>query len=133
MFSKLNRSKSTIAAVASLLALAVCSTALANPSNKWRLQFSGDAKSSGVIVLKLMPIGSDPFNVEIEVPDNTSENHVAKIVTETLKDKLPSDVYHVERDDGEDVLIKAHRGAAHFDLHIVSNSVKHVRINPDRE
>jgi hypothetical protein len=39
----------------------------------------------------------------------------------------------VERDDGKDVLIKARHGAANFDLTIVSNSVEHVRINPDRE
>jgi hypothetical protein len=47
--------------------------------------------------------------------------------------QLPRDAYHVERDDGEDVLIKKRHGAANFGLKIVSNSVKHVRINPQRE
>ncbi len=122
-----------MAIAVSILALAFCATADANPSNKWRLQFSGDAKSSGVIELKFEPVGGDAFTVKVDVPDNTSENHVAKVVVETLKAKLPSDGYHVERDDGEDVLIKARHGAANFDLKIVSNTVEHVRINPDRE
>jgi hypothetical protein len=127
------RPSSVMALATSIVALAVCATALANPSNKWRLQFSGSARSAGVIVLKLSPVAGDPITVEIEVPDNTSENHVAKIVTETLQQQLPSDGFHVERDDGEDVLIKKRHGTANFDLAIVSNSVEHVRINPDRE
>lgn len=127
------RSGTFVTLAATLLALAFCSTALAKPSNKWRLEFSGGSRSAGVIVIELTPIGGDQITVEIDVPNDTSENNVAKIVTETLKTRLPADVYHVERDDGEDVLIKARHGAAHFDVVIVSNTVEHVRINPDRE
>lgn len=127
------RSRPFVTIAAALFALAICATALANPSNKWRLQFSGNAKSSGVIVLELTPVGGEQITVEIEVEDKTTENHVAKVVVAALKEKLPADGYHVERDDGEDVLIKARHGAADFDLVIVSNTVEHVRINPDRE
>ena len=107
--------------------------AMAHPSHKWRLQFSGDSRTSGTIVLKFSPVGSDPLTVEISVPDNMGENRVARHVVNALKDALPSDAFHVERDDGEDVLIKARHGAANFDLAVVSNTVEHVRINPDRE
>jgi hypothetical protein len=127
------RSKSVMAAVVAIFTFALCASALASPSNKWRLQFSGNAESSGVIVLKLSPVGGEPITVEIQVPDKISENHVAKLVTETLRNELPGDGYHTERDDGEDVLIKAKGGAADFDLIIVSNTVKHVSINPDQE
>lgn len=127
------RPRTFIFMITSLLALALCTTALAKPSNKWRLEFSGGSRSAGVIVIELTPIGGEQITVEIDVPSDTSENNVAKIVTETLKAKLPADAYHVERDDGEDVLIKARHGAAHFDVVIVSNTVEHVRINPDRE
>ena len=116
-----------------VLALALSAAALAHPSNKWRLQFSGSAKTSGVIVIQLSPVGSDPISVSIDVPDNASENKVAKIVTDKLREALPSDAFHVERDDGEDVLVKSRHGAANFDLEVVSNSVEHVRINRDRE
>ena len=58
---------------------------------------------------------------------------MAKTVVKGLQAQLPKDGYHVERDDGEDVLVKKKRGAANFDLEITSNSVKGVRINPEHE
>ena len=109
------------------------SLASASPSNKWRLQFSGKSHSAGEIVIELTPVGGEPIVVTINVPDDTSENAVAKHVVRTLRESLPDDAFHIERDDGEDVLIKKRHGAANFDLQIVFNSVKHVRINKDRE
>ena len=108
-------------------------SALASPSNKWRLQFSGSSHSEGDIIIELTPVGAEPILVTIRVPDDTSENAVAKHVVKVLRAELPADAFHVERDDGEDVLIKKRHGAANFDLQIVFNSVKHVRINKDRE
>jgi hypothetical protein len=116
-----------------LAALFLASAADAVPSNRWRLQFSGASQSAGTIVLRFSPVGGESFDVEIGVPNDTSENSVARLVVAVLKEKLPSEGYQVERDDGEDVLIRRRRGAADFDLEIVSDSVEHVRINPDRE
>ncbi len=115
--------------------LLVCSAtvALASPSNKWRLEFSGSSHSAGEIVIELTPKGLEPLTVHISVADDTSENHVAKRVTEVLREELPSEAFHVERDDGEDVLIKKRHGAANFDLQIIFNSVKHVRIHAEHE
>ncbi len=119
-------------AVAAALLVATLA-AQASPSNKWRLQFSGGADSDGTIVLRITPKGGTPIEASIDVEDGTGENAVAKTVVKGLKAQLPEDGYHVERDDGEDVLIKKRHGAADFDLEIVSNTVKGVRINPDRE
>lgn len=118
-------------AVFALCALTL--SAYAAPSNKWRLQFSGASHSAGEIVIEFRPVGADPLVVHIPVPDDKSENAVAKHVVAVLREELPKDAFHVERDDGEDVLIKKHHGAANFELQIVFNSVKHVRINLDRE
>ena len=107
--------------------------ATASPSNKWRPQFSGASHSAGEIVIEINPIGGEPLTVHISVSDDTRENAVAKRVVEVLREELPDDVYHVERDDGEDVLIKKRHGAANFDLQVIFNSVKHVRVNVDRE
>ena len=115
------------------VALFVGATALAHSSNKWRLQFSGGSHSDGEIVLEFRPKGGEAFTVHIPVPADESENAVAKTVTAVLREKLPSEAFHVERDDGEDVLIKKRHGTANFDLIVVFNSVKHVRINPDPE
>ena len=120
----------------SLLALLLLAAALAvaaSPSNKWRLQFSGGADSDGVIVLRFTPKGGEALTTEIAIEDGTGENAVAKKVVEGLKEQLPKDHYHVERDDWEDVLIKKKLGEENFDVEIVSNTVKGVRINPDRE
>ncbi len=120
--------------LAIILALGLtAASAHANPSNKWRLQFSGSSHSAGEIVIELTPVGAAPIIVTIPVPDKESENAVAKHVVEVLRSELPDAAFHVERDDGEDVLIKKRRGAANFDLRIVSSNVKHVRINVDRE
>ena len=83
--------------------------------------------------MKIFPTSGDPITVEIPIAKNTSENGVAKAVTTVLQNELPKDHYHVERDDGEDVLIKRHLFTDWFDIVVVSNTVEHVRIRPDRE
>jgi len=124
---------SFLLAVTLLALLLAAFTAAASPSNKWRLEFSGGADSDGTIVLRISPEGGTPIDASIDVKDGTGENAVAKTVVKGLEAQLPEDGYHVERDDGEDVLIKKRHGAANFDVEIVSNTVKGVRINRDRE
>jgi hypothetical protein len=118
-----------LAAVLCLLA----GTVQASESNKWRLQFSGGADSDGTIVIQIAPHGGEPFTATVNISDNTSENRVAKQTVKDLKAQLPKDSYRVERDDGEDVLIKKRSGAGDFEVSIVSNDVKGVRINIDKE
>ena len=119
----------TLAAL--LLALALPAQAA---SNKWRLQFSGNAESNGTIVMHITPKGGETIETRTDIEKGRSENHVAKDVVESLHNQLPHGHFHVERDDGEDVLIKRkHHDDARFDVKIVSNTVKGVRINPDKE
>jgi len=115
------------------LLLATAVALEASPSNKWRLEFSGGADSDGAIVIRITPKGGQPLDAEIAIKDGTGENAVAKAVVKGLQAQLPEDGYHVERDDGEDVLIKKKRGAADFDVEITSNTVKGVRIHPEHE
>jgi hypothetical protein len=124
---------SVISFFTALTLLIAAGTALADLSNKWRLEFSGGADSDGVITIQISPKEGDPIEARIAISNNTGENAVAKAVTKALKEQLPSKTYHVERDDGEDVLIKKRRGASNFGVKIVSNTVKGVRINPDKE
>ncbi|MGD8252531.1 MAG: hypothetical protein PVF20_09465 [Desulfobacterales bacterium] len=105
----------------------------AKPSNKWRIEVSEGAKSTGEIVFRIEPIGGQAIEVRVPVADGTRENNVAKAIRDAMKAELPADGYHVEVDDGEDVLVKKKGGAADFDLVLVGNSVKSVRINLDRE
>ena len=90
-------------AAATLLAVLVV-TAQAEPSNKWRIKLNHRAGNDGTIVLRVAPIDGTPIDVETKVPASTSENHIAKLVRDAMKATL-GDGYHVETDDGEDVLI----------------------------
>lgn len=113
--------------------LVLSSAALADLSNKWRLEFSGDAESSGEIIFRVTPQGGVPVDAVVAISNDTGENEIAEAVTLGLQAQLPPEAYHVERDDGEDVLVKKLEGAADFGLAIASNTVEGVRINPDRE
>lgn len=116
-----------------LLLMAIAFNVQASNSNKWRLQFSGGANSDGIITLTISPKDGSPITVTASIEDGRGENDVAKDVVAALKAQLPEDRFHVERDDGEDVLVKKRWGAADFGIEVVSNTVKGVRINPDRE
>jgi hypothetical protein len=116
-----------------LLLSATSLSAGTGTSNKWRLQFSGNAESDGVITMKFTPKKGEPTVAEIPIKKGTSENSVAKAVVKALKAQLPKDQYHIERDDGEDVLVKRKSGGVYFGYELVSNTVKGVRINPDKE
>jgi hypothetical protein len=107
-------------------------TALAKPSNKWRLEFSGGAESDGEIVLVITPVGGEPIEVTTVVKKSDGENRVARRVRDALKAAIKAD-YKVERDDGEDVLVKRRMGRPNFEIALVSNTVESVRINFDRE
>lgn len=123
-------SRFTLAAVLLLLGTL---PAFASPSNKWRIQCSEGAKSSGEIVFRFTPKGGTAFDVTVPVPDGTSENHVARIVRDTLRQNLDAAKFHVEVDDGEDVLVKKKGSEPNFDLKVASNTVKAVRIGLDPE
>lgn len=122
-----------LACLLAAFALILSAAANASPSNKWRLQFSGGAESDGEIVIRFTPVGGETIETITHIKDGRSENGVAKDVVKSLKKQLPDDAFHVERDDGEDVLVKKRMGAAKFDVEIVSITVKDVRINPDKE
>jgi hypothetical protein len=111
----------------------VASPAHAKPSNKWRIEVSEGANSDGEIVFRVEPVGAEAMEVRVAVKDGTRENEVAKTIRDAFEAQLPGDGYHVEVDDGEDVLVKAKRGAGDFDLNLLDNTVKSVRINLDRE
>ncbi|HET6565894.1 MAG TPA: hypothetical protein VFG52_10815 [Xanthomonadales bacterium] len=102
-------------------------------SNKWRIECSGKAHSDGTIVIKLSPKEGEPITIEVPVANKTSENDVAKTLVKGLQAKLDKKAYHVERDDGEDVLVKKKGKSTNFGLEIVSNDVEHVRIHVEKE
>jgi hypothetical protein len=101
-------------------------------SNKWRIEVSEGANNAGTIAFRVTPKEGTPVDVTVEIKDGRSENGVAIDIRDTLKKALDSKVYHVERDDGEDVLVKKRKGPD-FELKLVESTVKGTRINVEKE
>ncbi len=120
-----------IAIIAIVLTFSMTAPAFASQSNKWRLQFSGAAESAGEMVLEIVPSGRAPVRVSVSIERNDGENRVARKV-KTAIDRQAGKWVDAELDDGEDVLVKRHF-FRRFSIVLVSNTVKDVRINFDRE
>ena len=119
-------------ALACVCALALALPAAAADSNKWRLQFSGNASADGEIELVLTPEGGEAVHVLVEIPKGTGENRAAKMVVDAIRKHFGDAMYKSEVDDGEDVLIKARRGTPNFSA-VVERNTTGLRINPDTE
>ena len=125
--------KWAFAMLVALLAVTLSvASAIASPSNKWRIQVSGGADSDGTIVLNVAPVDEPMISVTVEVPRGTSENDVARRIRDAFRSQV-GDRYIVEVDDGEDVLVKRQMGGQNFDLSATGNTVEGVRLSFDRE
>ena len=123
-----NFTRAFVLAAAAALAL----PAIADPSDKWRIEFDGKADNSGVIELSLKPVNGAATSIAVPVADGTRENAVAQQVRDALASTFGS-VYQVEVDDGEDVLVKARGGTADFEMAVIRNTVDGIDIELDRE
>lgn len=119
--------------VIALVALIIPFAAASLPiENKWRLQFSGNARSDGIVSLVITPKDGDPSHVNVPVRAGTRENNVARAVRDALRSAIGKD-YKVEVDDGEDVLVKRRLGRQRFSVSVASITVRGVRVNLDQE
>lgn len=123
----------TFPVVGALLLALLAGSALATPSNKWRIQVSGGANTDGVIELGITPKEGTPVSVKVGVPKGTSENRVAQLIRDAVRAQLKSDTYKAEVDDGEDVLLKRRSGKPDFDLTLTANTVQGVRVSLNKE
>ena len=106
---------------------------MASPSNKWRIEVSEGAKSDGEMIFYLAPEGGEPIEIRVAIKKGTGENKVARKIHDAFQRQLPGDLYNIEVDDGEDVLVKKRSKGVKFDLTLVSSSVKAVRIDIEKE
>ncbi|KAF1689190.1 hypothetical protein [Pseudoxanthomonas koreensis] len=116
-----------------LLAFAVATAALASPSNKWRVQLGGSAKVDGEVELSFTPKDGTASSVVVAIPKGTHENSAARLVRDAIKAQFGKDVYKVETDDGEDVLVKKRGKTPDFEVTVVRNTAEGLRVSLDRE
>jgi len=102
-------------------------------SNKWRIEVDGGANSDGEMIFHVTPYEGSAIVITVTVKDGTGENRVAKTIRNAFKEQLPEDQFHIEVDDGEDVLVKKKFGEKNFALSFVSSTVKHTEIELERE
>lgn len=102
-------------------------------SNKWRIEVSEGARSTGEMIFQITPRGGQRQLVTVPIARGTRENNVAKAIKDVLENELDGDLFHVERDDGEDVLVKKRHGSANFSLIVISSTVTAVRIRVQKE
>ena len=122
-----------VAVVSSLLLAAIAYGETSGSSNKWRIEMSGQALTSGDIVFRVTPRQGDPVDVSVAIKSGREENNVAKDVRDALAAKLSPDRYTVEVDDGEDILIKKKDGQPDFSLDLVESNVRNVSIKVEGE
>ncbi len=101
-------------------------------SNKWRLQVSEGANNDGDMLFRLTPKDSASTDVRVHLKKGRGEDGCARDIRDAFKATLDKQSYKVEVDDGEDVLIKKHKGAD-FSLELVESTVKGTRVSFNRE
>lgn len=106
--------------------------AQATPSNKWRIAVDGKAETAGTIQLTATPVGGTSQQIDVPVAKDLHENHVARLIRDALKKAIGKN-YHVEIDDGEDVLVKRRLGKPDLDLQLTGNSVQGIQLKEHAE
>jgi len=102
-------------------------------SNKWRIEVSEGAKSTGTMIFRFSFENQASIDVEVGVAEGARENKVAAVIRDAFRRQLPRDGFHIEKDDGEDVLVKRRGDTPRFALVLITNNVKSVRIRLDKE
>ena len=101
-------------------------------SNKWRIEVSEGANNTGTLLFRVTPDKGVATDVLVDVKKGRGENGVATDIKNTFKQALDPKVYHVETDDGEDVLVKKRKGPD-YEVKLVESTLKGTRIYLDKE
>ena len=124
----------TPAATAATEAIATPATPAAplKLSNKWRIKVREGANNTGTLLFRVTPDKGTATDIVVNIEKGRSENGVATDIKNTFKKALDPKVYHVETDDGEDVLVKKHKGPD-YEVKLVESTLKGTRIYLDKE
>ena len=101
----------------------VAQAADSGPAHKWRIDLNHQTENHGTLILRIAPVDGTPIDVETKFPADMNENHAARLLCDTLQASLDEQVYHIERDDGEDCLIKVRHNAPKFVVTLVSSTL----------
>ena len=101
----MDRIRTGLTAVAATICLgASAAGAQADPAGKLRVGFGSRPDNDGALTMRISPEVGAPVDVETKITAKSSADKVAKTVRDSLRVSLGKG-YHVETDDGEDVVI----------------------------
>jgi hypothetical protein len=121
-------------AIVSSLLLATGALADApSTANKWRIELSGQALTTGDLVFRVTPRQGEATDITVNIRSGRAENNVAKDVRDAFAAKLSPQRYVVEVDDGEDILVKKKEGQPDFALELIEANVQNVSIKVEGE
>ncbi len=106
--------------------------AQADPAGKWRIEFGSRADNDGVITLRVSPEGGAPVDVETKIVAKSGADKVAKAVRDSLRVSLGK-AYHVETDDGEDVVVGRKGKTPKFEVTLASSTLTGLKVKIGRE
>jgi invasion protein IalB len=101
-------------------------------SNKWRIECKEGANNDGVARFEVTPKGEAMIPVTVTVKEGRSENGVAADVKNAFRAALDPKRYHVEIDDGEDVLVKRKSGPD-LSIKLVESTLRGTHFDVERE
>jgi hypothetical protein len=102
-------------------------------SNKWRIEVKEGANNDGVLRFRVTPKGEAPIEITVQIKDGRSENGVAQDVKNAFKAALDPKRYHVEVDDGEDVLVKKKGKGVDTSIELLEDNIKGTHVDIERE
>ena len=94
----------------------------ADPAGKWRVAFSSRPDNDGALTLRIAPEGGAPVDVETKITAKSSADKVARTVRDSLRVSL-GEGYHVETDDGEDIVIKREGKTPKFEVTLANSTL----------
>ena len=101
-------------------------------SNKWRIEVSEGSNNDGELHFQVTPKDGAAQDVKVQVTKGMGENTVARTIEKSFESTLDKKKFHVEVDDGEDVLVKK-RSGPDFALVLIGSNLKGTRINIEKE
>lgn len=120
-------------ALVAMVAFGTLAPAADTTSNPWRIAVTGGADNHGEIVFSFAEDGVEITEIPVPIPKGTPENAVARRIRKELRRALPKDLYGVDLDGGEMVLISAKGHEKRFVVRLVRNTVDGTQISIARE
>ncbi len=121
-----------VAAMAAICIGMLANFAQADPAGKWRVAFDNHADNDGTLTLRVSPKDGTPVDVETKIAAKSSADRVAQAVRDSLKVSL-GEGYHVETDDGEDVIVSRTGKTPKFELTLASSSLTGLEVKIERD